>query len=146
MVKQFQRKSALHKMMDYLAQRNHSEHELEKKLLRAEYTREEIAEAMEKARGSTWMPAPEVLSQKVADSLHRKKKSHLYIMQYLKQKKLPLVAKNREIELDKALSLARKQFSDLSNLSQIDKKQVARYLQGRGFDFETINQVIKGKS
>ncbi|MBY0316216.1 MAG: recombination regulator RecX [Bdellovibrionales bacterium] len=144
--KRYVRRSAYNKVMDYLALRDHSEHELIQKLKRAKYTPEEIATAMEKVVGSSWMPKPEVMAQKVANSLHRKRKSYLYIMQYLKQKKLPMVPRDADIEEEKARSLAEGRFSDLSNLSQLDKKKVARFLQSRGFDFETINRVTRIRS
>lgn len=138
----FGKKSARHKMMDYLAQRNHSEYELQQKLRRCEYTAEEIEEALSEARGRMWMPDPQELSAHLARELHRKRKSHFYILQHLQQKRLPSIEKDAEMELKKARSLIEGRFSGLSKPSAEDKKKMAQFLKNRGFDYDTIARII----
>lgn len=135
-------KSAREKTMDYLATREHSRLELETKLQKHKYSNEEIQSALDHAESSGWLMTPESLALKVSEELHRKKKSHFFIEEYLKSKGLPSVPLDSERELEKAQILLKSQFSKLSKLPEKDKKQqVMRLLQSRGFDSETISKV-----
>jgi SOS response regulatory protein OraA/RecX len=139
------RERAIRKAMDYLSIRDHSRYELMKKLTRCEFSVEDIIAAITHAEEGGWLVPPDVMAEKVADQLHRKKKSHLYILGYLKQKKLPSVRRDQGIELEKARKLVQSRFSRLSKRFQGDKKevrkQIAQFLRGRGFDSETIAKV-----
>ncbi|MCB9073778.1 MAG: regulatory protein RecX [Bdellovibrionaceae bacterium] len=140
------KKSAREKTMDYLAMRDHSRDELLKKLKKHDYTPEEIQIALDSVEESGWLLSGEALAEKVSESLHRKKKSHLYIVQYLKAKGLPPVARDSEREYDKAQILLKSHFSKLSKSSDTDTKQVIRFLKNRGFDGETIAKICKRKN
>lgn len=165
------------KIMDLLAQRDHSEKELRTKL--REYFKrnlqyrkrlaqkkgldftedtdeanlQEIAEAIDEAiefvKCHNWLGDAESLAEKVAHSLHRKNKGVFYINNYLKEKGLPPIHTNHDLELEKALALVKNKYSDFSELSRDDQKKqqarVARFLTSRGFDAEIVRKVIYEK-
>jgi regulatory protein len=139
------REAAIRKAMDYLSIRDHSKYELMKKLTRQEFSVDDIISAILYVEEGGWLLPPDVMAEKVADQLHRKKKSHLYIQGYLRQKKLPSVPRDQDIELQKARKLLQGRFSRLSKRFQGDKKEVrkhvAQFLRGRGFDSQTIAKV-----
>jgi len=153
--------------------RDHSELELRKKLKEAfrrnlmyrkrlaqkdgreftedtEENRQEIAEAIEGAiefaRTQNWLGDENILADKMAGILHRKNKGITYINNKLKEKGLPPVSTDRDLELEKALSLVKNKFSGFSALSYQDKRKeqarVARFLAARGFDPDTVRKVI----
>lgn len=128
--------------MDFLAMRDHSQAELRTKLSRYDFLPEDIEAAMDYVATSGWLLAPEVLAEKVADQLHRKKKSHYYILKFLQQKKLPPVPRDGSRELEKAMAVLPGRFSRLSKVSPEDKKKIAQFLKNRGFDLDTILRVI----
>jgi regulatory protein len=132
------------KLMDYLARRDHSELELKQKLRKkGDYTAEEIDEALEWARRHKWLPEPEVISQKVADTLHRKYKGIHFINQYLREKGLPTVGRNDELELEKARHLINNKASSRKRSEKATAKhKMARFLVSRGFDGAIIRKVI----
>lgn len=138
--------AAVRKAMDYLGVRDHSRHELKTKMRKLEFEDADIEYALDHVEKSGWLLSPEALAQKVADQLHRKKKSHYYILAFLQKKKLPPVPRVAEIELEKAQKLANSRFSRLSNPSQDDKKVIINYLKNRGFDRETISKVLNETS
>lgn len=140
------KKSAREKAMDYLAMRDHSRRELLTKLKKHEYSEEEITQALNSVEDSGWLLSSEKLAEKVCESLHLKKKSHLYITQYLKAKGLPPMPRDSEREYDKAQILLKSHFSKLSNSSGTDKKQIIRFLKNRGFDSETIAKICSHKN
>jgi regulatory protein len=133
--------SARNKIMDYLAQRDHSEKELRDKLARR-YSPEEISEAIEGVRASGLLREPEELAKAVAAQLARKKKSYRYIQEFLKKKGLPAVQKTGEEELEKARELLLLKFRKGPPFSYEEKPKVQRYLMYRGFDHETIRKVM----
>lgn len=137
---------AIRKAMDYLGARDHSRRELKKKLQRFEVSPEDIEAALDHVEESGWLLSPEKLAVKVAEQLHRKKKSYFYILGYLREKGLPTVPRVAEIEQEKAQKLLESRFSDLSKLSHSDKKKRIQYLKNRGFDRETIAKVINDPS
>ena len=162
--------------MDLVALRDHSEKELRTKLLTyfkrnfqyrqraakkqgrdltAEFAsqQQEIADAIEGAiefaKTHQWICKPAGLSEKMARMLHRKNKGISYINNYLKEKGLPAVTQDRDLELEKALALVKNKYSDFPQLSYEDKRKeqarVARFLASRGFDSETVRKVIYEK-
>ncbi|MGZ3795863.1 MAG: regulatory protein RecX [Pseudobdellovibrionaceae bacterium] len=164
------------KVMDLVALRDHSEKELRTKLrtyfkrnfqyrqrlakkqgrdLSEEFAsqQEEINDAIEGAiefaKSHQWICKPEDLAEKMATMLHRKKKGISYINNYLKEKGLPSVPQDRDLELEKALALVKNKYSDFSQLSFEEKKKeqarVGRFLVSRGFDSETVRKVIYEK-
>lgn len=162
--------------MDLVALRDHSEKELRTKL--REYFRrnlqyrkrlakkqnreftedteenqrgiqEAIELAIEFAKDQKWLGNPEDLADKMARILHRKNKGISYINNYLKEKGLPPVLGDRDLELEKALALVKNRYSDFSELSFEEKRKeqarVARFLASRGFDSEIVRKVIYEK-
>ena len=167
---------AKNKVMDLLAAREHSEKELRTKLresfrrsfrarkklrenegeefvesLEAQQAEIEIAidEAIEFAKTNKWMGAPEQVSRKMADVLHRRNKGIKYINGYLQEKGLPAIESDRDFELEKALALVKNKFSGIAELPYEEKRKeqarVARYLASRGFDADIVRKVIYEK-
>jgi regulatory protein len=132
------------KIMDYLARRDHSELEIKQKLSKkGDYTPEEIAEGINWARQHNWLPEPEVVSQKVADTLHRKYKGIHFINQYLREKGLPTVGRNDELELEKARYLVKNKASLRRKTEKATVKvRIARFLSSRGFDGAVIRRIV----
>ncbi len=134
--------------MDYLAQRDHSEKEIRKKL-KDKFTAEEIDVAIDFGKEQGWIPnSPEsamVLAEKTAATLRRKGKGPLYIRQYLKEKGLPPVSSQPVEELEKARELAHNKFSDFESMDNKEKAKVGRFLISRGFSLETVRKVIYEK-
>lgn len=139
-------KDAIKKAMDYLAMRDHSRSELRMKLSKYDFLPDDIESALNHVESSGWLLPPQALAEKVADQLHRKKKSHYYIVKYLQQKQLPPVPRDSDLELEKALSLLEGRFSPLSKPTTLDKKQIMVFLRNRGFDHETIQRVVNEAS
>lgn len=131
---------ALDKIADYLARRDHSEKELITKLSR-KYSASAIANAVDQAKQNHWLTDPEELAQRVAESLHRKNKGHLYICSYLSEKGLPQINRSAEKELEKAQEFIQNRLQTLE-LDCEQKQKATGWLQSRGFDSETISQVI----
>jgi regulatory protein len=140
--------SARNKVMDYLARRNHSELELRTKLSR-DYPQPEIDSAIAFAIESKWLLPPAELSDLVSISLSRKCKGHRFINQYLKLKGLPSVKRELEIEIEKGTQLVRSKLGtklDVSTGRRLEftvQKKVFRLLANRGFDDESIREIIK---
>lgn len=129
------------KLMDYLARRDHSEKELKRKLSKF-YSPEEIEDAIEWARRQKWLPSADQLSERVASTLHRKFKGIHFINQYLREKGLPSVARNSDVEVEKALHLVK---NKTRGSLPPDKKKLTRFLVSRGYDSETIRKVMYEK-
>lgn len=136
------------KMMDLLARREHSEHELREKLEAHfcqnedgdEKASEAIDAALQHARLKNWLPDPQELAMEVAEQLRRKGKGAAYINQYLEQKGLPFVSSSDENELEKAQELVKTKYRDISD--EKTKHQAARFLASRGFDEEIVRKVV----
>lgn len=124
------------KAMDFLARRDHSEKELREKLAR-DYDDDEIETTIQEVKERGWLLPPEELSEKVTNELHRKRKGHLYILNFLRQKGLPEVPKNPEIEMEKALQILESKMKDPG-----DTQRTVSLLKNRGFDTETITRVL----
>lgn len=115
-----------------------------------EENRQEILEAIEGAiqfaRDQKWLGDEEVLADKMAKILHRKNKGIGYINNKLKEKGLPPVTTDRDLELEKALTLVKNKFSGFEALSFQEKRKeqarVARFLASRGFDSDIVRKVI----
>lgn len=144
------RKSARHKIMDLLARRDHSELELRRKLATSEYSEDEIDDAIAFAKENRWLAPPEELAKRVATRLDTKRKGHRYIEQFLRSKGLPPVAKDSENEISKGRALVYSKIGSRlrdsldydGRIDYEDRKKIHRLLANRGFDDETIRQVI----
>lgn len=143
------RQAAKRKVMDIVARRDHSEKELRQKL-RDKFSEEDdsqdiIDEAIEFAKDNRWLGDPVDLAHRLAEMLHRRNKGIYYINKYLKEKGLPAVDVDRQIELEKALAIVKNKFEENHKFSREDKAKVGRLLASRGFDSETVRKVIYEK-
>lgn len=135
-------KSVREKAMDYLAIRDHSRLELQRKLEQKKYPEHEIQTALDQLEKKGLLKTSDALAQQVFELLTLKNKSHAAILTALEAKGLPPVSYSMEEEIQKAKNLIASSFSKLSNSSDLDKKQMAHFLKNRGFDMETINAVV----
>ena len=133
--------AAYNAAMQFLAARDHSERELRKKLSRR-FESETIDITINYLSEAGWLRAPEELSERVSNSLHRKNKGIQYINRFLAQKGLPAVDRDSEIELEKCRALLQKKFAKHDKLSYEEKKKAFRYLAYRGFDEDTIRKAV----
>lgn len=146
------KKSAKHRAMDLLAQREHSEKELKLKLIRSkyEYTKEEVNEALEYVKKNNWLGSPILVAEKMANSLHKKNKGIQYINAYLRDKGLPSISMDPELELEKAQKLIKNKYSITNkNIAPEERKKIQakamRFLASRGFSSETIRKALYEK-
>ncbi|WP_246845284.1 regulatory protein RecX [Bdellovibrio sp. NC01] len=143
------KQAAKRKVMDLLARRDHSEKELRKKL-RDKFADEDegieaVEEAIAYARDNNWLGDPKTLAYRMADMLHRRNKGIIYINNYLREKGLPSVETDRDLELEKALAIVKNKYDEDFAFSREDKARVGRLLASRGFDPETVRKVIYEK-
>lgn len=139
--------------MDLLARRDHSEKELRQKLKRAKFSPEEIDKAIQYGKENNWLPDTAEkalgLSDRTADSLHRKKKGILFINSYLAEKGLPEVQSNPDLELEKALNLIENKYSFSDQLDREEKEKlkskIGRFLISRGFETSIVRKVLYEK-
>lgn len=136
------------KIIDYVANRDHSEAELRTKL-ENHFAPALIDQAMNWARDQKWLAKPEVLTEKVADQLHRRGKGIHSINQSLEAKGLPTTQSDFETEFAKARKLvfAKWAASDFNGLdfksAQKLQVKIMRFLSQRGFDEDIIGQVLE---
>ncbi len=137
-------------LMKLLAMRDHSEKELLQKLKKKfEDDIDGILKAIQYAKDHQWLKTPEELSQIVARQLSQRKKGSQYILKYLKQKGLPPVQTDLEIEFQKAKDLLEKKFQHTSKPLKLDGKEKSRrmrFLAARGFSAEIIWKAMSSKS
>ena len=133
---------AFDKLVDYLARRDHSTKELRQKL-QSKFTNEAIESAIAEAHQRKYILPPDELAEKVYESLNRKNKGFLYILNYLQQKGLPAVEKDADLEVQKAQAVMETKLCQQQTLTYKDRPKLERTLKNRGFDLETIKTVIK---
>ncbi len=141
-------RSALDKLVSYLAIRDHSEQELMRKLAK-NYSSDEIFQAIMFAREHKLMKTPEELSAQVYHELSRKNKGYLYIAKYLRAKGLPHHQIDREQELEKARKLVMNKLhieGAQGSLAHEEKIKIYRLLANRGFDDQTIRTITYEES
>lgn len=136
--------SALNAISWYLAKRDHSVHELKQKM-RRRHSPEAIQAALEEARARKLLIDDQVLAEQWAASMKRKKRSNMYIQNYLRKHKLPPVALDRDDELEKCRQLLATKFGKSANFDREEQPKVVRFLRYRGFDGSTIRRVIYEK-
>lgn len=137
-------KSALERVMDLFARREHSEQELRAKLA-DRYPEHEIHAAIAHARAQKWLGDERALAERYAEDLHQKGKGLLYINEKLAAKGLPPVAEDPERELEKARKLAKTKWARAEQPEEEDREKIGRFLQSRGFDPELVRKVIYEK-
>jgi len=132
---------ALDKIMIYLAQRDHSVLELQKKLSKNfdPATRDWV---INYADEQGWLKTATELSRSTAEMLHRKRKGALYIQNYLKTRGLPRVHIDDERELEKCRYWLENKFALEQDITYEEKLKVARFLKNRGFLDQTIKKVL----
>lgn len=132
------------KIMDHLARRDHSEKELRKKLREKFEDHEAIEKAIEFVKEKKWLGDPQKLAEQMSNMLHRRNKGSRYIQNYLKEKGLPDVSVNEDLELQKAKELISKKFKS-NDRSKSTLMKMSRFLQSRGFNGNIISKVIFSK-
>lgn len=137
------KRSARARIMDLLARRNHSAHELRERLA-DDYPSEEIEAAIQLARESRWLLPDDEIAEGVARSLDRRKKGHRFISQYLKGKGLPSLPIDVENEINKAVELIQQRLQRPARINgrPFDRDQARRFLANRGFDDATIRKAL----
>ena len=143
------RQAAKRKVMNLLARRDHSEKEIRKKL-QTRFSEEDdaqdiIDEAIDFAKDHRWLGDPTDLAYRMADMLHRRNKGIHYINNYLREKGLPSVDVDSQLELEKALAIIKNKYDENHKFSREEKAKLGRHLLSRGFDSETIRKVIYEK-
>lgn len=126
----------------YLGIRDYSEWELRQRLREKDYSEEEIEEGIQYAMDHRWMMDPEELSLRVQKNLNEKGKSHQYIKNFLRSKRLPEVPKDEEVEYQKCKRLVDKKFRWEPPFSFEQKKKILQYLRNRTYDEASIRMVI----
>lgn len=140
--------TCLHKIIDYLSRRDHSEKELFEKLTKKKFTPDIIHKAINWARDHQYLRSPEELSQILTDQLLRRGKGRHYIYQYLKKRGLPspsLEKIDKDTELRKALEFARQKTKGKSDLDRAAREKLGRQLVTRGFPLEVVRTILNEK-
>lgn len=128
------KKSAKDRLLGYLGRRDHSERELRRKLS-IYHEPDEIDKVIEWSKEHELLLTPEKMAEKFREHLDRRNKSHLYTLGYLREKGLPAVAKDPEIEFQKAKKVVQKK-------TYPSREKALASLQRQGFDGVTIRKVI----
>ena len=133
-------------MMYLLAKRDYSEKELRERLERNDkYLQETVEQVIEDAWKNNWLLPPEELAQRVARRLHEKLKGHMYISHYLRQKGLPEVDFDEELEAEKAAEIIARKYNNQTEDFK-DQVKIKRFLASRGFFGSTIQQVLRNSN
>lgn len=123
-------------MLGFLSRRDHSPKELRRKLLPHTENPAEIEILLKWATELGYLKEPQTLSDQTARRLNEQMKSHRQIQARLMTQGTPSTAKDQELELKKALVLAKRWKIE-------DYQKLARRLAYRGFDTQVIFKVIK---
>lgn len=134
---------AFNKLADYLARRDHSEHELKTKLKRR-FTSEAIDSALEQARTNNWLKDPSELAETVAEQLLRRGKGPFYINGYLRKKGLPGVRFADDDVEKNCLQTLEQKYPHWQELSFEERQRPIRFLLQRGFPERLVLKVTSG--
>lgn len=136
------------KIMDLLAQRDHSARELKQKLKkRAEP--EILQQALNWADAQNWLPSEEKIQEQVVRALGLRKKGQNAINFKLKKLGLKPVKLDPEVELENAVRALESKFKSdiLKSLDfkafQKQKAKVMRFLLGKGFNSTVAQKAVK---
>ncbi len=132
------------RIMDHLARRDHSEKELRKKLREKFEDHDAIEKAIEFVKEKNLLCDPKKLAEQMSNMLHRRKKGTRYIQNYLKEKGLPQVSFDDDLELQKAKDLILKKFKS-NDRSKSTLLKISRFLQSRGFTGNIISKILFSK-
>lgn len=137
------KESILNIIADYLARRDHSVQEIQEKLAqKKKYDPQDIADTIQIAKDKKWFLPDDELAEKVARSLALKNKSYFFISNYLKDKGLPPIPFDEEMETIAIERCLIKKLGPISDLSPGDKQKALRLLSGRGFKAELCYKVL----
>ena len=136
---------ALDLLTRYLALRDHSRQELERKLSRR-FEAELVERVLNEADERGWIGQPEEIAARAALALQRRKKSRRYIEGQLRKRGLPLPPRDDEAELENVRELIERKFGPPAELSFDERAKAFRFLKYRGFADRLIRTVLNAKS
>lgn len=137
------KKTALQKAVDYLARREHSQHELYQKLLAREYSETEIEQALQRLREKD-LQSDERFAQAYVSSRYDRGHGPYKITMELKQRgvdenTLTAIVYDEQYDwFEKALLAYQKKYGSKEISDYSDRVKRARFLQQRGFSSEQI--------
>ena len=128
-----------------LARREHSRAELERKLARAGFVRDDIAALLDEFETKNWLSDRRFAESWVAD--HRARAGSIKLAYDLRQRGVgddvieAVLGDNRESELERAREVWKKKFKSAPADAAETARQI-RFMQNRGFTAEAIRRVI----
>ncbi|MCX7778777.1 MAG: RecX family transcriptional regulator [Patescibacteria group bacterium] len=145
-----QRVKALEKSFRWLAVRQRSRREIEKKLKEKGFTKKVIQKTLKKLKDLDYLD-DEKFAHAWLEARKLSGKGKFIIQKELKEKGLneTLIKKileeyKKEEEIEHGLELAKKKIKTYQNLKPFEQKQkLARYLASRGFSWENIFEMMK---
>ena len=135
---------ALDSLTRYLAQRDHSRHELKTKLSRR-FENDLVELLIREAEERGWLLDEAAIAERLVLSLERKLKSRRYIEEQLRKRRLPVPPSDHEAESERARAVAERKFGSVHGLKYEEKIKVIRFLKYRGFNDHAIQQVFHAK-
>jgi regulatory protein len=135
---------ALDSLTRYLALRDHSRLELRQKLSRR-FSSEMVNKVLAEAEQNGWLLDEAKVAERSVAALRRRQKSQRYIEGKLRQRGLPVPAREVDSELESIRELLVRKFGE-EKLSYEDKAKAFRFLKYRGFQDRAIRQVLNEKS
>lgn len=136
----------------FLSLRNHSSHELKLKLIKKNYPKELIDDAIEQLKVKNFINDREFARQYIDEKINKKKSGFFKIKSELNKKGIErelieelLSSLNSQISLDIASNLAKKKYDQLIQ-KKIDhrklKKKIFSFLASKGFESDIILSVF----
>ena len=136
----------------FLSLRNHSSHELKLKLVKKNYPRELIDDAINQLREKDFINDREFAKQFIEEKINKKKSGFYKIKSELNKKGIErelieelLSSLDSEISLDNAFKLAKKKYAQLIQ-KKIDNKKLNQkifsFLASKGFETDIILSVL----
>ncbi len=138
------------KIMDYVARRDHSAHELREKLS-GHFQTDVIDEAMGWAEQQNWLVSADTLKNDIIEKLNRRGQGNAKINEKLAALGLGHSETSSAQEYEKAKKLALEKWSpeNFVELAALDRQKltakIARFLSSRGFDSEIVLSVINNE-
>jgi len=133
--------NVLKKLADCLSRRDYAPKELKEKLLPI-FDEEAVDQAIATAQAKSWIKPLDELSQNIYRQLNQKNQGILAINYKLQQKDLPLIKKEEQLEIKKAENSLAKKYQNKTSFNHEQKQKACRFLNQKGFDEETIYQVV----
>lgn len=134
-------------LLRWIAVRDHTPKEIRQKM-QDKFEVQVIEDVITWAGNKGLLPndaASQILrSQEISENLGRKGKGQDFINKKLEALGLPVPHVNPELELEKARALVETKFSGIDLEDPTQKAKAFRFLMGRGFNPDTVQQVLKG--